>query len=57
MEIKKRYQVTKIRLFCSCNEETESCYIETFLGETFNKAILDSGRTEAVCGNVWLNVT
>ena len=36
------------------NEEIESCYIETFLEETFNKAILDSGFTETVCGNVWL---
>ena len=36
------------------NEEIENCYIETFLGETINKAILDSGCTETVCGNVWL---
>ena len=41
----------KVILF---NEEIENCYIETFLGETINKAILDSGCTETVCGNVWL---
>ena len=36
------------------NEEIENCYIKTFLGETINKAILDSGCSETVCGNVWL---
>ena len=41
----------KVILF---NEEIESCHIETFLGEAFNKAILDSGCTEMVCRNVWL---
>ena len=41
----------KVILF---SEEIESCYIETFLGETMNKAVLDSGCTETVCENVWL---
>ena len=41
----------KVILF---NEETESCQIETYWGEKFNKPILDSGCTETGCGNVWL---
>lgn len=47
-DVKPNYQVT---LF---NSEIESCYIESFLGETFNKAILDSGCINTVCGEEWM---
>ena len=31
------------------------CYINKFVGETFNHAVLDSGCTKTVCGESWLN--
>ena len=39
-------------LFNNC--EVESSYIESFLGETLNKAILDSGCINTVCGEEWM---
>ena len=37
----------EITLFC---KETEECYLESFLGESFNSAILDIGCSLTVCG-------
>ena len=35
--------------------DIESCYIESFLSETINKAILDSGCIHTICGRKWLD--
>ena len=40
----------EITLFC---KEIEECYLESFLGESFNSAILDSGCSRTVCGKTW----
>ena len=40
----------EIALFC---KEIEGCYLESFLGETFNSAILDSRCSLTVCGETW----
>ena len=34
---------------------TDKGYIHTFLGETLNMAVLDSGCIHTVCGEAWLN--
>ena len=35
-------------------ESVQNCYIENFLGETLSNAILDSGCTQTMCGESWL---
>ena len=35
-------------------ESVQSCYMENFLGETLSNAILDTGCTQTVCGESWL---
>ena len=42
----------KITLF---TQDTHKCYIEKFVGETLNCAVLDSGCTKNVCGKTWLD--
>ena len=37
------------------NNDIENCYIESFLSETINKAILDSGCINTVCGRGWID--
>lgn len=37
-----------------CTKELHKCYIEKFVGETLNSAVLDSGCTKTVCGETWL---
>ena len=32
----------------------QKCYIESFVGETLNAAVLDSGCAQTVCGEGWL---
>ena len=32
-----------------------NCYINKFVGETLNHAVLDSGCTKTVCGASWLD--
>ena len=41
----------KITLF---KQDIHKCYIETFVRETLNCAVLDSGCTKNVCGKAWL---
>ena len=41
----------KVTLF---TQEVQKCFIENFLGETLNLAVLDSGCTKTVCGEEWL---
>ena len=41
----------KVTLF---TQEAEKCFIQNFLGETLNLAVLDSGCTKTVCGEEWL---
>ena len=45
-------QENKVTLF---TQEVQKCFIENFLGETLNLAVLDSGCTKTVCGEQWLN--
>ena len=42
----------KVNLF---TKELHECYIEKFVGETLDSAVLDSGCTKTVCGEAWLN--
>ena len=35
-------------------QEVQKCYVQNFLGETLNLAVLDSGCTKTVCGQEWL---
>ena len=42
----------KLNLF---SKEVYNCYTNKFVGETFNHAVLGSGRTKTVCGESWLN--
>ena len=42
----------KITLF---TQDIHKCYIEKFVGETSNCAVLDSGCTKNVCGKAWLD--
>ena len=42
----------KITLF---TKDIYKCYIEKFVGETLNCAVLDSGCTKNVCGKTWLD--
>ena len=42
----------KITLF---THDIHKCYIEKFVGETLNYAVLDCGCTKNVCGNAWLD--
>ena len=35
-------------------DDVHNCYIDKFVGETLNHAVLDSGCTENVCGTSWL---
>ena len=37
------------------NNDVKDCYLETFLGETLNKAILDSGCINTVAGRIWID--
>ena len=37
------------------NNEIQECYLETFLMETLNKAILDSGCINTVAGREWID--
>ena len=41
----------KVTLF---TQEVPKCFIENFLGETLNLAVLESGCTKTVCGEEWL---
>ncbi len=41
----------QITLFTSA---VQDCYIESFVGETLSCAVLDSGCTQTVCGESWL---
>ena len=41
----------KVTLF---TQEAEKCFIQNFLEETLNLAVLDSGCTKTVCGEEWL---
>ena len=43
----------KVTLF---SKEIHDCYITKFVGETMNGAVLNSGRTQNVCGLSWLNI-
>ena len=36
-------------------QDIQKCYIEKFVGETLNCAVLDSGCTKNVCGKAWLD--
>ena len=36
-------------------QDVHSCYIEKFVGETLNCAVLDAGCTKNVCGQSWLD--
>ena len=49
-ESNKPYE-NKVTLF---TQEVQKCFIEIFLGETLNMAVLDSGCTKTVCGEEWL---
>ena len=42
----------KVNLF---SEGVYNCYINKFVGETLNHAVLDSGCSKTVCGVSWLN--
>ena len=42
----------KLSLF---TDEVYNCYINKFVGETLNHAVLDSGCTKTVCGASWLD--
>ena len=42
----------KINLF---TQDDHECYIEKFVGETQNCAVLDSGCTKNVCRQSWLD--
>ena len=42
---------SKVTLF---TQEVQKCYVQNFLGETLNLAVLDSGCTKTVCGQEWL---
>ena len=42
----------KITLF---TQDIHKCYIETFVGEALNCAVLDSGCTKNVCSKTWLD--
>ena len=42
---------SKVTLF---THEVQKCYVQNFLGETLNLAVLDSGCTKTVCGQEWL---
>ena len=35
-------------------QEVQKCYVQNFLGETLNLAVLDSGCTKTVHGQEWL---
>ena len=35
-------------------QEVQKCYVQNFLGETLNLAVLDSGCTKTECGQEWL---
>ena len=50
--MKEKDEDVQITLF---TEEMHECYITKFVGETFHCAVLDSGCTKNVCGEVWLN--
>ena len=43
---------TKATLFI---QEAQKCFVENFLEETLNLAVLDSGCTKTVCGKEWYN--
>ena len=34
-------------------QDAHSCYIEKFVGETLDSAVLDTGCTKNVCGQSW----
>ena len=42
---------SKVTIF---TQEVQKCYVQNFLGETRNLAVLDSGCTKAICGQEWL---
>ena len=42
----------KVTLF---TPEVQKRFIENFLGENLNLAVLDSGCTKTMCGEEWLN--
>ena len=42
----------KITLF---TQDVHNCYLEKFVGETLNCAVLDTGCTKNVCGQPWLD--
>ena len=46
-----QYEEVKITLLTS---ELHRCYIQEFLGETLNCAVLDSGCSKTVCAVAWL---
>ena len=51
----KEEQSSHVKITLS-TQDTHNCYIETFVGETLNCAILDSGFTKNVCGKAWLDI-
>ena len=42
---------SKVTLFM---QVVQKCYVQNFLGEILNLAVLDSGCTKTVCGQEWL---
>ena len=50
-ERRKGSKEVYIQLFA---QEIHDCYIEQFVGETLNSAVLDSGCITTVCGENWL---
>ena len=40
---------------CLFTDEVHNCYINEFVGETLNHAVLDIGCTKTVCGASWLD--
>ena len=51
-QVKITLEDVNITLF---TQEMHECYIEKFLGEAFNCAVLDSSYTKNVCGVSWLS--
>ena len=50
----KEEQSSHVKITLS-TQDRHNCYTETFVGETLNCAILDSGCTKNVCGKAWLD--